>query len=56
VWLNGRVLVAGPDGAPPALRPEIEIRPGADSPPVVNLPPASYAFVVFPDADAPACR
>jgi heparanase 1 len=46
--LHGVPLEVLPDGAPPALAPEI-----VDDP--IRLPPKSYAFVVLPDALAPAC-
>ncbi len=48
VQLNGAVLAAAPDGTPPPLDP----LPLAGA---VDLPPASYAFVVVPSARAAAC-
>ncbi len=49
--LNGKSLAAAADGSPPPLPPIAGDRTGAFA-----LPPASYAFVVFPEANAPACR
>lgn len=46
--LNGTPLAAAADGSPPPLSP-VSIS-GA-----LSLPPLSYAFVVLPDAGAPAC-
>jgi heparanase 1 len=47
--LNGQPLTADAAGNLPSLAPE----PGDAS---IVLPPASYAFVLFPNAAAPACR
>ena len=51
VRLNGAILRTQEDGALPPLRPDSG-RPFG----TLRLPPVSYAFVAFPDADAPACR
>lgn len=51
-WLNGAPLIAAADGTPPELASLGTAAGGA----AVELPPASLAFVVLPDADAPACR
>ena len=50
VRLNGQALRASADGTPPALR-ELG-RPITK----LSLAPLSIAFVLLPDADAPACR
>ena len=52
--LNGTALAAGPDGSPPDLEPRIAS--GGSTSSIVKLPPASYAFVVLPEAGATACR
>ena len=49
VTLNGTVLTVAEDGTPPAFEPVIATDP-------VVLPPVSYAFVVLPEANAPACQ
>jgi hypothetical protein len=49
VELNGTVLAVAEDGSPPAIAPVAATDP-------IELPATSYAFVVLPDADAPACR
>jgi hypothetical protein len=49
VRLNGTPLAAASDGTPPALTAQ----PLAGR---FDLPPASYAFVVVPNAKARACR
>lgn len=49
VMLNGRALAAAADGAPPPLDPvSVDARK-------ITLAPASYGFVVLPDANAKAC-
>jgi hypothetical protein len=52
VRLNGRPLRAYPDGTPPALGAFVHLQTGARA---LTLPPLSVAFVVLPDAAAPAC-
>lgn len=49
--LNGQTLALGPGDALPELAPRTD-----SAGPYVDLPPTTIAFVVFPDADAPACR
>ena len=49
VYLNGKPLRF--DGALPVIEPSEQGVPGG----IVNLPAASYAFVVLPDAGAEAC-
>ncbi|MFH1130578.1 MAG: hypothetical protein V1754_04540 [Pseudomonadota bacterium] len=49
VRLNGKELFAESDGTVPAFVPEKTTQS-------VVLPPLSYAMVVLPEADAPACR
>src|SRR6185503_8342083 len=48
IRLNDVPLAVASDGAPPPMVP----RPTRGA---VHLPPRSYAFVVLPDAAAPAC-
>jgi hypothetical protein len=52
VRLNGRPLRAYDDGTPPALGTFVHLQTGARQ---LSLPPLSVAFVVLPDAAAPAC-
>jgi hypothetical protein len=52
--LNGSTLVAGTDGSLPALGPARVAR--SDGKLRATFPPASYGFVVLPDAGATACR
>jgi len=52
VLLNGVVLRVDPStGALPALNPHIVTQES-----IITLPPVSYAFVVLPSAQAPACK
>lgn len=51
--LNGRRLLA-PNGDVPAIPGELVDAPAHE--PWLEMPALSYAFVVFPEADAPACR
>ena len=51
ILLNGAALATGDDGAPPALTPAAGDGTGS-----FPIAPASYAFVVFPEANAAACR
>jgi heparanase 1 len=53
VRLNGAALRAEDDGAPPPLQPRVVRR--ADGPLRARFGPATYGFVVLPDAAAPAC-
>jgi heparanase 1 len=50
IELNGVVLNANPDGSLPSLSPNI-----VESNTPMTLPPLSYGFFVFPEAQAPAC-
>jgi hypothetical protein len=54
VTLNGQPLQVAPDGTPPEPEPESVHQDNARA--WIELPPAGMAFVVFPDAGAPACR
>lgn len=49
VSLDDTPLRAAPDGTLPALEPIMTDAPA-------TVPPLAYAFFVYPDADAPACR
>ena len=51
VELNGTELLASAEGEVPAIEP-VPLAAGE----TLVLPPTSYAFVVLPEADAPACR
>jgi heparanase 1 len=55
VKLNGRVLRAGATGDLPELRYVKKATP-TDAPPLLELPPRSYLFVVIDDAGARACE
>jgi heparanase 1 len=54
MFLNGIVLKVRKDGTPPVMAPVYV--PPTRGHPRVTLAPASYAFVVLPEADAAACR
>jgi heparanase 1 len=53
IRLNGAVLHAGDDGAPPELAPLVVHRTANGL--RAHFGPATYGFVVLPDAAAPAC-
>jgi hypothetical protein len=53
IRLNGAALRAGDDGTPPAIAPRVVHRDRRSL--RVRFGPATYGFVVLPDAAAPAC-